>query len=67
MGRRTAFTQAQVRRAVKAAESCGLRVMGVSVTSDGTITVHYSNDDNPPAATNGQPLASWDDFRRDKN
>jgi hypothetical protein len=33
------FTQAQVRRAVKAAESAGLRVRRVTVNPDGSITV----------------------------
>jgi hypothetical protein len=66
MRRRTAFTQAQVRRAVKAAESRGLRVKRLTVAPDGAITV-YSDEDNQPAATKRQPLASWDDFRHDKN
>ena len=39
MSRAVAFTQAQVRRAVKAAESAGLRVRSVTVKPDGSITV----------------------------
>lgn len=39
MSRAPSFTQAQVRRAVKAAESAGLRVRRVTVNPDGSITV----------------------------
>lgn len=39
MTRAVTFTQAQVRRAVKAAESAGLRVKRVTVNPDGSITV----------------------------
>lgn len=39
MTRAVTFTQAQVRRAVKAAESAGLRVRKVTINSDGSITV----------------------------
>jgi hypothetical protein len=66
MARRIGFTCAQVRRAVKAAESCGLRVKRLTVAPDGAITV-YSDEDNQPATSKSQPpLASWDDFRRDE-
>jgi hypothetical protein len=40
MTRTVTFTQAQVRRAVKAAESAGLRVRSVTVNPDGSITVN---------------------------
>ena len=39
MTRAVPFTQAQVRRAVKAAESAGLRVRKVTINPDGSITV----------------------------
>jgi hypothetical protein len=39
MTRAVTFTQAQVRRAVKAAESAGLRVRSVMVKPDGSIVV----------------------------
>ena len=39
MSRAVTFTQAQVRRAVKAAESAGLQVRKVTINSDGSITV----------------------------
>ena len=39
MGRAITFTQAQVRRAVKAVESAGLCVRRVTVNRDGSITI----------------------------
>ena len=39
MTRAITFTQAQVRRAVKAAESAGLRVTGLTVSPDGSIQI----------------------------
>lgn len=63
MTRAIQFTQAQVRRAVKAAESAGLKVRGVKVGQDGSITVETG--ENTPA-TYGQvkkalAASSWDD------
>ena len=59
---RIAFTQAQVRRAVKAAESAGLRVKGVTVKPDGSITIE-SGETDAPAMDNRRAMAaaSWDD------
>ena len=62
MTRAVTFTQAQVRRAVKAAESAGLRVRRVTVNRDGSITVDSGDNqvpamDIPKMAT----AASWDD------
>jgi hypothetical protein len=62
MTRAITFTQAQVRRAVKAAESAGLRVRKVTVNPDGSITVEsgenrISTIDSPQTAL----AASWDD------
>ena len=45
MTRAVTFTQAQVRRAVKAAESAGLRVRRVTVNPDGSITVDSGDKD----------------------
>jgi hypothetical protein len=39
MTRAVTFTQAQVRRAVKAAESAGLHVRRVTINPDGSITI----------------------------
>ena len=62
MTRAVTFTQAQVRRAVKAAESAGLRVRRVTVNPDGSITVDSRENQVPtlddPKAT---LAASWDD------
>lgn len=45
MTRAVTFTQAQVRRAVKAAESAGLRVKRVTVNPDGSITVDSGDNE----------------------
>lgn len=44
MTRAVTFTQAQVRRAVKAAESAGLRVRRVTVNPDGTIGIDVQQE-----------------------
>ncbi len=56
------FTQAQVRRAVKAVESAGKRVNRVTVNRDGSVVID-SIDGAPLAVDNrGKALAtSWDD------
>jgi hypothetical protein len=62
MTRAVTFTQAQVRRAVKAAESAGLRVKRVTINPNGSIAIDAG--DNAPIAIDSQdsPLAaSWDD------
>jgi len=62
MTRAVTFTQAQIRRVVKAAESAGLRVKRVTIKPDGTITVDAG--DNAPIAVDIQDstlAASWDD------
>jgi hypothetical protein len=63
--RRVPFTQAQIRRAVKAAESAGLKVKGVTITVDGAITVDTGEVNQPVAKTNNSKApqgASWDDI-----
>jgi hypothetical protein len=62
MTRAVTFTQAQVRRAIKAAESAGLRVKRVTVKPDGSITVDSGENwievmDSSETA----PATSWDD------
>jgi hypothetical protein len=62
MSRAVKFTQAQVRRAVKAAESAGLRVRSVTVKADGSITVDSGeNDLTPMDRSKWATAASWDD------
>jgi hypothetical protein len=61
--RAVAFTQAQVRRAVKAAESAGLRVKRVTVNRDGSITVDAGESYSVPVDSRKPSLAaSWDDL-----
>jgi len=61
MTRAVPFTKAQVRRAVKAAESAGLKVRGFRAHADG-FELEFGET---PAATYGQIekalAASWDD------
>ena len=61
MTKAVTFTQAQVRRAVKAAESAGLKVRRVTVNPDGSISV---DGENGPAVVDNREkalAASWDD------
>lgn len=56
------FTQAQVRRAVKATESAGLQVKRVTFVQDGSIAI--DTGDNAIEAIDireTSPAASWDD------
>jgi hypothetical protein len=63
MTRAVTFTQAQVRRAVKAAESAGLRVRKVTVNRDGSITVDGGKSPSVPVDSQNKALAaSWDDL-----
>jgi hypothetical protein len=62
MTRALPFTQAQVRRAIKAAESAGLRVKRVTFGLDGSIAIDAG--DNAIEAIDireTSPAASWDD------
>lgn len=61
MTRAVTFTQAQVRRAVKAAESAGLRVQRVTVNPDGSITVDSGSPSVPVDSRKPSRAASWDD------
>ena len=60
---RTHFTQAQVRRAVKAAESAGLHVKRVTIEPGGSITIDAG--DKVPTEIDSDDsahAASWDDM-----
>lgn len=63
MTRAVTFTQAQIRRAVKAAESAGLRVRKVTVKQDGSITIDSGgeNDVSVLDKREMEPASSWDD------
>lgn len=62
MGRPVNFTQAQVRRAVKAAESAGLKVRGLRVFPDGSFEVETGESASVPVDTPKAGFAaSWDD------
>jgi hypothetical protein len=62
MTRAITFTQAQVRRAVKAVESAGLRVRKITVNPDGSITVESGDNSAQPVDSGKITLAaSWDD------
>ena len=55
------FTKAQVRRAVEAATSAGLKVREVSFNRDGSFTVEVGDATLPAAGQTGAGLATWDD------
>lgn len=56
MTRPVRFTEADVRRAVKAARSCGIDVTGLRIEADGAITI------NPMGAPEKtlSPLQQWE-------
>ena len=59
---RISFTKAQVRRAVQAAESAGLRVKGVRVYQDGSIKVETGESEPVISGQVDKSLAaSWED------
>jgi hypothetical protein len=63
MSRNPSFTQAEVRRAVRAAESAGLTVRRVTVNRDGSITVDSGEAALVPVDVPKTSLAgSWDDL-----
>lgn len=62
MARAVPFTKAQVRRAVKAAESAGMNVRRVTLNPDGSITVDGGDNAPTPVDAPQKALAaSWDD------
>ena len=61
MSRAVTFTQAQVRRAVKAAESAGMQVRKVTINPDGSITVDIGDKTNQRVDIPKALAASWDD------
>lgn len=61
MARAVSFTKAQVRRAVEAAESAGLRVKRVTVKPDGSIVVDSGESGSKAVDGPERPLPSWED------
>lgn len=55
MGKRTTFTQAEVVRAVKAAQLCGLKITSTRITADGDIVIYH--DDH--SAVELTPFEKW--------
>lgn len=63
MSRNPTFTQAEVRRAVRAAESAGLVVRRVKIGRDGSIIVDSGEIPSVPVdSRNADLAASWDDL-----
>lgn len=62
MSRAVTFTQAQVRRAIRAVESAGLNVAKVTVNPDGSITIDSGeNGARHLDSREKEAAASWDD------
>ncbi len=61
MSKAISFTKAQVRRAVKGAESAGLKVRRVTINTDGSITVDGENGPAPVDNQEKELAASWSD------
>ncbi len=62
MSRSPTFTKAQVRRAVQAAESAGIRVTSFTINPDGSITVDGGESSSVPVDSRKKDFAaSWDD------
>lgn len=66
MTARLPFTELAVRRAIRAARAEGIRVTGVTITGDGTITVYET--DGPvvsiaPGAVNRALSSEFEDFK----
>lgn len=58
---RIQFTKAQVRRAVEAAESAGLKVKRVIINQDGSIVVDSGDLSGKAVDKPKEALASWED------
>jgi len=61
MTRPATFTQAQVRKAIKGAESAGLRVGSITVKPDGSIVIENGDVDSRPTKRHSKALAGWED------
>jgi hypothetical protein len=61
VSRSISFTQAQMRRAVRGAESAGMRVRSITVKPDGSIVIDGADVDPRPVKGQTKALAGWDD------
>jgi hypothetical protein len=61
MSRALPFTQARIRRAVKGAESAGMKVRRITVNADGTITIDGMDGIHPAVDKETAIATSWDD------
>lgn len=61
MSRALPFTQAHIRRAVKGAESAGMRVRRVILNRDGSITIDGVDDTHTAVDKEAALATSWDD------
>lgn len=59
MSRSASFTQSQVRRAVKAAQSAGLSVKRLTVNKDGSITIESGDKAEGPVDAKAANRPTW--------
>jgi hypothetical protein len=65
MTKRAPVTEAMIKRTIAAARKSGLDVNAISISPDGTITVHHLPDGVAlaGAATQNGPASEWEDFQ----
>jgi hypothetical protein len=65
MTKRAPVTEAMIKRTIAAARKSGLDVNAISVSPDGTITVHHMAEGvaQPVAGTQNGPASEWEDFQ----
>lgn len=64
MTRPSRATQAEIKRAIRAAQDAGLRVAGFSIAPDGTLTVH--SGDAPGLVPATAPAQGWEGIHADE-
>jgi hypothetical protein len=65
MTKRLAFTESTIKRAVAAARKAGLDVNAVSISPNGTITVHHMPEAvaRPGVETHNGSSSDWEDLK----
>ena len=62
VARKSPTTQAFIQRAIQGAKAAGLHITSVTITPDGTVTVHCSVKDEKPAnAKSMNERSKWED------